>query len=158
MDLTRYIDHLGDELAVAAHAGGDEARALAERLIATLESAVRLTLLDALSAAAEEITGELAPGSVGMRLRGLEPEFVVTAAPPMAPSVAPLAPSAQPTVDGDGGGTVRIGLRLPAPLKARVEEAAGRLSLSVNAWLVQAVAAALEPTAPHDPTAAHRTA
>ena len=64
-----YVENLRRELAVAADAGGEEARALAERLTAPLESAVRLMLLDALSAAADEITRELAPGSVELRLR-----------------------------------------------------------------------------------------
>jgi len=35
-------------------------------------------LLDGLSAAADEITRELAPGSVEVRLRGRDPNFVVT--------------------------------------------------------------------------------
>ncbi|MFE7777299.1 hypothetical protein ACFU5O_26085 [Streptomyces sp. NPDC057445] len=167
MDLTPYVDHLRRELAVAANAGGDEARALAERLTAPLESAARLTLLNALSAASDEITRELAPGSVDVRLRGLDPEFVVTAPPapeapgegapeataPMAPSVAPVAPLA---ADGDEGGMARINFRLPAPLKARVEDAAGQEGLSVNAWLVRAVALALEPGAPAQPARAPR--
>ena len=55
MDLTPYVENLRRELAVAADAGGEDARALAERLTAPLESAVRLMLLDALSAAADEI-------------------------------------------------------------------------------------------------------
>ncbi|MCS0635533.1 hypothetical protein NX801_07645 [Streptomyces sp. LP05-1] len=156
MDLTPYVDHLRRELAVAAGAGGEEARALAERLTAPLESAARLTLLNALSAASDEITRELAPGSVDVRLRGLDPEFVVTAppaaeapdggttgmAPPLAPPAAPMAPSVG---DGEDSGTARINFRLPAHLKARVEDAAGREGLSVNAWLVRAVAVALEP-------------
>ncbi|MFG3497531.1 hypothetical protein [Streptomyces sp. NPDC047928] len=173
MDLTPYVDHLRHELAVAANSGGDEARALAERLTAPLESAARLTLLNALSAASDEITRELAPGSVDVRLRGLDPEFVVTAppapeplgdeastmAPPVAPSVAPpVAPPAAPLApslaDSEEGAMARINLRLPAPLKARAEEAAGREGLSVNAWLVRAVAGALEPGgAPVRPTA-----
>jgi hypothetical protein len=49
---------------VAAEAGGKDARALAERLTGPLESAVRLALLDALSAAADEITRDLAPRPV----------------------------------------------------------------------------------------------
>ncbi len=49
------------ELAVAAEAGGEDARELAERLTAPLESATRLTLLNVLSAAMDEITRELAP-------------------------------------------------------------------------------------------------
>ena len=70
MDLGVYVENLRRELAVAADAGGDEARALAERLVAPLESSIRLTLLEALSAAADEITRDLAPGSVQVRLRG----------------------------------------------------------------------------------------
>src|SRR5918996_1973477 len=81
MDLTPYIDTLRRELAVAAEAGGEEARELAERLIAPLESATRLTMLNVLSAAMDEITRELAPGSVDVRLRGLDPDFVVTPPP-----------------------------------------------------------------------------
>src|SRR3954451_14871134 len=85
MDMSPYVENLRRELAVAGEAGGDEARALAERLTAPLESAVRLTLLDALSAAADEITRELAPGSVELRLRGGEPESVVAAPAPDEP-------------------------------------------------------------------------
>src|ERR1700726_5218245 len=77
MELRQYIDNIHSQLAVAAEAGGDEARALAERLVAPLDAAIRLTLQDALAAAAEEITCELAPGSVELRLRGRDPEFVV---------------------------------------------------------------------------------
>ncbi|MCT7353181.1 toxin-antitoxin system HicB family antitoxin [Streptomyces sp. 15-116A] len=149
MDLTPYVDTLRRELAVAAEAGGDEARELAERLTAPLESATRLTLLNVLSAAMDEITRELAPGSVDVRLRGLDPDFVVTPPPtdagdlvePVAP-VEPLMP--QVPADGDEGGTARVNLRLPAHLKARAEEAASREGLSVNAWLVRAVSAAVE--------------
>lgn len=149
MDLTPYVDTLRRELAVAAEAGGDEARELAERLTAPLESAARLTMLNVLSAATDEITRELAPGSVDVRLRGLDPDFVVTLPPadrgaPMEPAepVEPLA--AQAPADGDEGGTARVNLRLPAHLKARAEEAASREGLSVNAWLVRAVSAAVD--------------
>ncbi|GAA0387839.1 hypothetical protein [Streptomyces luteireticuli] len=150
MDLTPYVDTLRRELAVAAEAGGEEARELAERLTAPLESATRLTMLNVLSAAMDEITRELAPGSVDVRLRGLDPDFVVTPPPadsgPVAP--APAAPVEQfrPPVpaEGDEGGTARVNLRLPAHLKARAEEAANREGLSVNAWLVRAVSAAVD--------------
>lgn len=149
MDLTPYIDTLRRELAVAAEAGGDEARELAERLTAPLESATRLTMLNVLSAAMDEITRELAPGSVDVRLRGLDPDFVVTLPPtdggaPAEPA-EPVEPLKNPApADGDEGGTARVNLRLPAHLKARAEEAAGREGLSVNAWLVRAVSAAVD--------------
>ncbi|MFJ8749199.1 YlcI/YnfO family protein [Streptomyces sp. NPDC102441] len=147
MDLTPYVDTIRRELAVAAEAGGDEARELAERLTAPLESATRLTMLNVLSAAMDEITRELAPGSVDVRLRGLDPDFVVTPPPadggahtgPAAPVESPGSPA-----DSDEGGTARVNLRLPAHLKTRAEEAAAREGLSVNAWVVRAVSAAAD--------------
>ncbi|MFE3993984.1 hypothetical protein ACFXPW_20200 [Streptomyces goshikiensis] len=157
MDLTPYVDTLRRELAVAAEAGGEDARKLADRLTAPLESATRLTMLGVLSAAMDEITRELAPGSVDVRLRGLDPDFVVTLPPtdrgapaePAAPvepfgAPAPASAPAPAAADGDDGTTARVNLRLPAHLKARAEEAAGREGLSVNAWLVRAVSAAVE--------------
>jgi len=141
MNLTPYVENLRRELAVAAEAGGEESRALAERLTAPLESGVRLTLLEALSAAADEITRELAPGSAELRLRAGEPEFVVTPPPvdePLEPAAAPPPPA-----EADEGAMTRINLRLPEQLKAGVEQAASRERLSVNAWLVRAVGAAV---------------
>jgi hypothetical protein len=38
----------------------------------------------------------------------------------------------------------RINLRLPDQLKSRIEEAAEREGVSINAWLVRAAAAGLE--------------
>ncbi|MFP3992686.1 toxin-antitoxin system HicB family antitoxin [Streptomyces sp. E11-3] len=154
MDLTPYVDNLRHELAVAAEAGGEDARALAERLTSPLEAAARLALLNVLSDAMGEITLELAPGSVDVRLRGLEPDFVVTAPPSelfherpddAGPQRAPTPPAPQPVPEADEGGTARTNLRLPAHLKLRAEEAAAQEGLSLNAWLVRAVAAALEP-------------
>jgi hypothetical protein len=162
MDLSLYTDILRDELAVAAEAGGDEARALAERLTGPLESATRLVLLEVLSAAADEITRELAPGAVELRLRGRDPSFVVTPPPGTAGLSEPATAEARPwtggtmpsaagqpvpaaAADDDEGGTSRLNLRIPDALKARIEEAARREGLSLNAWLVRAAAAAVGP-------------
>jgi hypothetical protein len=141
MDLTPYVDALRRDLAVAADAGGEEARALAERLAAPLESSVRLMLLDALSAAADEITRELAPASVEVRLRAGDPEFVV--ATPPAPAQEPERDAPPPPPEIEEAATARINLRLPEQLKAEVEQAATRDRLSVNSWLVRAAAAAV---------------
>ena len=140
MDLTPYVENLRRELAVTAEAGGDDARALAERLTAPLESAIRLMLLDALSAAADDVTRELAPGSAELRLRAGEPEFVVAPAAVDEPDEAPPPPALP---DTEEGATARINLRLPEQLKSGVEQAAARERLSVNAWLVRAAAAAV---------------
>lgn len=149
-----YVENLRRELAVAAEAGGPDARALAERLTGALESAARLTMLEVLSAAADEITRDLAPGSVDVRLRGGDPAFVVTPPQP-GPSSVSMAGGAETAREAgqasaevpsaEEGGTARMTLRLPEHLKGRVEEAAGRQGISVNAWLVRAVSAAFEP-------------
>jgi hypothetical protein len=140
MELQPYADAVRHDLLVAARAGGEEAAALADRLTAPLDSAIRLVLLDALSAGAAEITRELAPGSVEVRLRGRDPEFVVT-----APTEEPTA-LAEPPIGDDDGGTWRVTLRLPEILRPKVEAAARREGISVNAWLVRAAAARVAPT------------
>ncbi|GAA1500548.1 hypothetical protein GCM10009760_62190 [Kitasatospora kazusensis] len=146
MELTQYVESLRRELTIAAEVGGEDARALADRLLPPLDAAVRLTLLEALSAAAEEISAELAPGSVDVRLRGGKAGFVVTPPPaPAAPAGAVAAPVEVrlPVAEGDDAAMVRINLRLPASLKALVEDAAAAGGLSVNAWLVRAAATGL---------------
>jgi hypothetical protein len=150
MDLTSYVNNLGREFATLADAGGAEARALVERLTGSLESAIRMTLLESLSAAADEITRELAPGSVELRLRGRDPSFVVT--PPPAEPTGLAAGDPAPSTDGaperepligEEGPAARINVRLPEQLKAAIEEVAAREGRSVNAWLVRAANAAL---------------
>jgi hypothetical protein len=145
MDLQPYVDGVRHELNVAAAAGGPDAAELADRLSAPLDSAIRLALLDALSAAAEEITRELAPGSVDVRLRGRDPEFTVDPGVEDLPDV-PAVPESD-----DEGGTWRVTLRVPDSLRAQVEAAARSAGLSVNAWLVRAVSAALGDGHPRRP-------
>lgn len=155
MQLQHYIDNLRHELAVAAEAGGDEARALADRLTGPLESGIRVNLLDALSAAAAEITQDLAPGSVEVRLRGRDPEFVVIPSPvDDVAHVTEAAPALEPVLPAEGDeATARISLRLPDTLKTRIEEAAAREGLSVNSWLVRAAAAAVDSRGGASPAA-----
>ncbi len=174
MDLTPYVDNVRRELAIAAATGGEEARALAERLSAPLASTIRMTLLDALSSAADEITRDLAPGSVEVRLRAGEASFAVTppvveaptpagAAYPPAPPTVPAAPEPDEQATDDDGAMTRINFRLPEHLKARLEEAAAAEGRSVNAWLLRATTAALRgpapgPTPPPPPSGSRRSA
>ena len=157
MELGRYVEDIQHQLVVAAEAGGDDARALAQRLLAPLDAAIRLTLQDALAVAAEQITCELAPGSVELRVRDGELEFVVAPAPAdtaddladddrddIGATETSTARGVRDSTDGDDGGVSRINLRMPESLKARVERAAGVEGLSVNSWLVRAAAATLE--------------
>lgn len=141
MELGEYVSDLQRQLVDAAENGSDDTRAVAERLAAGLDAATRLVLLDALSAAVAEITRDLAPGSVDLRLRGREVEFVVSQ--PHAEADGDDLPAA--SVDLDDASTSRTTLRLPDALKARVDDAAAADGMSVNTWLVRAVAAALQP-------------
>ncbi|GAA4941660.1 HicB-like protein involved in pilus formation [Actinomycetospora succinea] len=136
MQLNVYVDRLREEFAAAAEAAGDDVRDVAERLVTPLDAATRLVLLEALAAATEEITLDLAPGSVHLRLRGRDPDFVVAPAVERAPE-----PSAEP--ETHDGPSARVNFRPPESLKARIEEAAARDGLSVNTWLVRAATAAL---------------
>ncbi|WP_309232701.1 MULTISPECIES: histidine kinase [Nocardiopsis] len=157
MDLMPYVDELRRQLLVAAEAGDEDTRVIAERLSTALEPAARLTLLDALSAAADEITRDLAPGSVEVRLRGRQTDFIVTS--PEFDDAGDDSFATSHTHQGDAGegvlasqlraeaedgGTSRITLRMPDRLKPLVEEAARGEGLSVNAWLVRAVASSLD--------------
>ena len=127
MDIGEYVTELQRQLVQAAENGNDDTRAVAERLAAGLDSATRLVLLDALSAAAGEITRDLAPGAVDVRLRGREIEFVVTrrstaATPTTTPSPrltsttrAPRAPhSVCPTLSRHGSTTRRRPMGCPS--------------------------------------------
>jgi len=142
MELSDYVEKLRGELAsITRFAGEDVARA-AELLTETLDSSVRLVLLDVLSAAAADITARLDDTVVEIRLADGEPAFVVTTAPPEGEYDEPAAAAAE----GDPG-PARLTLRLPESLKARVEAAAARDGVSVNTWLVRAAGRSLETPA-----------
>jgi len=160
MHLTTHVEELQRQLGLSAAAGGPDAADVAARLAAALEPAARLAILEALSEAAGEITRELAPGSVDVRLRGREVDFVVARPEPGADATGhpngPAAPGAPASPSGPivlgaaasddpEDATARTTLRLPDSLKGRAEAAAATEGLSLNTWLVRAVAAALDP-------------
>ena len=143
MDITPFVEALRRDLAHAAEAAGEEARAAADRLALAMDPAVRLMLMDALSEATSEITNELEGISVEVRLRGREPMFVVTGATRMPEPPAPPEPPKPPTPEeAEDEGVARITLRLPESLKALAEELAAQRGQSLNTWLVNAARAA----------------
>ncbi|MEU2834223.1 toxin-antitoxin system HicB family antitoxin [Streptomyces lavendulae] len=160
MDLTPYVDGLHRELLASAGADDSEAMALAERLAASVVSATRLAMLEVLSAAADEITRDLVPGSVEIRLQGRNPYFVV--APPgiqtaldddrVPPPPVTATETPPPITDGAVG---RINFRPPEQLKARIEAAAAKEGQSLNAWLVRVTTAALDADSTQPPPGRH---
>jgi hypothetical protein len=137
MNLTIILEGLQQDLQNLAELGDDRSAQIAQRLGDALSSNLRLKLFDLLSQAAVELSSKLPSGHIEVRLAGQEPELVFVDAP------------------GDAGGmageelSARISLRLPESLKTAVERAADREGISVNAWLVRAIARATESRPVH---------
>jgi predicted HicB family RNase H-like nuclease len=147
MELSPYLENLQRDLTAAAAPGGEEVTRAASLLAGALEASARLSLMEALSDAAAEITTKLSNASVDVRLRGREADFVVIEAP--AESAEPAPAPAAPASDGE---QARITLRLPEQLKEAVERAAAAEGVSTNAWLVRALwAATTRPPMPPPP-------
>ncbi len=131
MDLSQYAESLRRELTSITRFAGEDITRAAEMLSETLDSSVRLALLDVLSAAADEITASLDGATIDVRLSGTEPEFVVNVAHGAEDSYQDAADAT------DEAGSTRITLRLSESLKTKVEAAAVSGGMSVNAWLVR---------------------
>ena len=131
-----HIDGIRQDLQAAAAALGDEAvQEALRRLSDAVEPSLRLRVIDMLSEAALALNGQLADGHIEVRLAGREPELVFVD--------EPEAPEEPPTPGDDL--SARITLRLPEGLKAGIEVAAAREGVSTNAWIVRALARAVEP-------------
>ena len=141
MELEPLLTQVHDQVLAAAALGDDRTRQIAESLAGAVSTSVQLAIVNALSAAADEVTGALLdyPGSpaVTVRLDGSDVRFDVRG------TEAPAA--AEPRAD-DSDNSARISLRLPESLKTDVEAAAARDGVSVNTWLVRAADTALTPT------------
>ncbi len=133
MQISSYVQALGDDLARVAAVGDEQAARAAELLAVALESSMGRRLQEALSEAALELTAQLPQGSVEVRVVGGDLELVYVE----HERTAPAEPS-------DEALAARITLRLPESLKFRVEAAARAAGVSVNAWLVQTLGRALE--------------
>lgn len=148
MDLSPYVDSVRAGVADAAALADDHTRHVADRLGAAIDAATRLALIKALSDAAESISADLAPGSVALRMSGSEPEFAVSLpSAETADEPTLLLPEREPDdpdePEAEDEPVARISLRLPASVKAKVDQMADREQISTNAWLLRAVMDAL---------------
>lgn len=145
MDLARYSAQLRQQLEASAAAGTPKAREAAAQLATALDPAARLMLVEALSEAAAEISKDIAPGDVDLKVRGSEVDFVVSApAAPFDGGVAALVDAQAEVASLAGEPASRTTLRIPDELKQRAETAAAAEGLSLNSWLVRAVSLHLE--------------
>ena len=138
MQLDSHVQAIQQELAAAAARGDDEAAEAARRMGEAIAATLHLHLLDLLGEAALEITGQIDPGRVEVRLAGRDPELVV---------ISDEAPNTSQLGFGEEA-SGRITLRLPESLKAGIEAAADREGISTNAWLVRTIARTLEQRPP----------
>src|SRR2546421_1381589 len=123
MELAPHVEALVRDLNSIAAVGDDATSQAAARLAGALKASAGLRLLDTLSEAALELSGQLPGGHVEVRLAGQDPTLVYVEDEPAATSA------------GDEELSVRITLRLPEGLKLAVEGAAARDGVSVNTWL-----------------------
>jgi hypothetical protein len=144
MELSPYVEGLRRELGSLTRFASDDVIQVAGKLAEALDSSVRLTLLEVLSAAAAEITTRLDDAVIDVRLNAGEPEFVITT----VPQHAEQPPESAAEATADDAGTARVTLRLSETLKSRVEAQAAADGLSVNSWLAHAAIRALEGSRP----------
>jgi hypothetical protein len=137
MQMAPHIEALQADLAEMAALGDEATAQAAQRLSVALRSSVGLRILDALSEAALELSAQLPSGHVEVRMSGQDPQLVYVAEEEAAPAAA-----------GDEGVTARITLRLPESLKATIELVAGREGVSINTWLIRALARAVSSPRP----------
>lgn len=133
MQTASFVEALHREIAAAS----DDAATAAyvERLASSLEAAAHLWLLDVANQAAAQLNAQLEDGHVEVRLDGRDPRLVFVPSPEPAPASA-----------GDEAYDARITLRLPEGLKAQVERWASEAGVSVNTWLVRAIARGPAPS------------
>jgi HicB-like protein involved in pilus formation len=132
MQLEPHVEALRAELARLADLGDENVAAAATRLSEALGATLSMRLLGLLSEAALEISSQLPAGHVELRLAGEEPSLVY---------VSDEA-AAQPA-QADDALTARITLRLPDSLKTSLEAAAAQDGVSLNSWIVKALARGL---------------
>jgi hypothetical protein len=135
MQMAPFVESVQQDLAALAAVGDPQAAETVHRISAALESSFRLRLLEAVAAAAHELTSQIPTGHVEVRLAGQDPSLVFVED----------APAPGPQVGSEDAFSARITLRLPESLKASVEFAASRDGASVNAWIVQALARSIDP-------------
>ncbi len=134
MQTARFVEALRADLEAIAAIGDERTADAVRRLSHALTASAGLRLLDALGEAALELTAQLPSGRVEVRLGGgQEAELVYVEEERQRPAPADEENSA-----------ARITLRLPERLKASVERAAAAEGVSVNTWLVRAIARAVD--------------
>jgi predicted DNA binding CopG/RHH family protein len=134
MQMAQFLESLEGDLDRIAAVGDDAVAQAADRLTQAIRGSAGMRLLEALGEAAVEVSAQLPAGHVEVRMTGQDPTLVYVEEEQQAPAAAPA----------DDEASARITLRLPESLKAQIEIAASGEGLSVNAWVIRALARGLD--------------
>jgi hypothetical protein len=145
VDLSKTVAAIAEDLRRAGSLGGDETARVAQLLVASLESTVRLHLLEALHDAAAELAASEPGVNVEVRLVEREPVLSLSFRP--RPQGETAGGAAEEPLDL-AGELARLTVRLPEALKERLEGVASSAGASVNSWVVGAVLRALDVPEP----------
>jgi predicted HicB family RNase H-like nuclease len=129
--LSPHVAALRADLEAAAALGDERAAEIGARLAEAATRSAPVRFLDALGEALLEANSQLPAGHLELRLAGTDPGVV------FVEEQAPAPPAT------DEPSAARVTLRLPDTLKAQIEAAAAREGVSVNTWLVRALARAV---------------
>jgi hypothetical protein len=135
MDLTPHLEAVRSDLEALAD---EQTQASLGRISRAVEPAWQLRLLDVLGEAALELSEQLPAGHAEVRVASRDARIVYVPAGRAPREDEPA------TEEDDEGGTVRLTLRMPETLKIKVESAAAKEGLSVNAWLVRTISRGVE--------------
>jgi hypothetical protein len=155
MNVRPHVEQVQEQLVTAAALGDEAAQQVAKVLAAAAEPAVRLAILGAVTAAADDVTVALldvptAP-VVAVRLDGDDVRIDVRGTEQVSP------PDETPVDLPDEDATARVSFRLPEALKDQIDAAARRDGVSVNTWLLRAASRAVNGDAGRtNPSAATR--
>jgi HicB family len=139
MQLPEYAHQVQEQIRAAAALGDERTQQVAGSLAGAADAAVRLAVLSAVTAAADEITAALAEAD----LPGSPTVTVALDGDDVRVQVAVSTPADDTPRSDDGDASARVSLRLSEALKADVERAAAAENVSVNTWLARAAATAL---------------
>jgi predicted HicB family RNase H-like nuclease len=124
MKMSLVIEGLRSDVVAVGELGDETVAEVADRIAAILARSASSRILDLLADVASEVSAELPEGHVEIRLVGDDVQFAY---------IDERAPSHEPEAEL----SARITLRLSEPLKARVEESAGREGVSVNSFILR---------------------
>ncbi len=126
MKMSLVVEGLCSDAISVGDLGDDTVAEVAERIARLLGRSAPARILDLLSDAAAELSGELPDGRVEIRVAGDDVHLAY-----VEDEHAPAAG------DGESDPSARITLRLSESLKARVEEGATSEGVSVNSYIVR---------------------